>query len=187
LRKLLTLLLVAGFAGGCAAPVQKPPASVPISPAIAASGAPASGEAGAADVPAIVPATLRFTGKTLDGEAFDAATLAGKPAILWFWAPWCATCASEAQSISDLADEYQGRLGILGIAGLGENKAMHEFVSDFALAKVPHLDDQAGAIWKRFKITQQSWYVFLDRSGAVVKTGYLDDLQLTAEVKTLVA
>ncbi|MEU4240633.1 redoxin domain-containing protein [Actinoplanes sp. NPDC026619] len=188
MRKLLVLLLVAGFAAGCSVPVEKPAAGVPISPApLSGSEAPASGEAGAAAAPATVPATLRFTGKTLDGAAFDAATLAGKPAILWFWAPWCATCASEAQSIGDLADEYQGRIGILGIAGLGENKAMHEFVSDFSLAKVPHLDDRAGKIWKKFKITQQSWYVFLDRNGTVVKVGYLDDLQLTAEVKTLVA
>ena len=188
MRKLLALLLVAGFAGGCSVPVENPPASAPISPApLSGSEAPASGEAGAAGAPATVPASLQFTGKTLDGAAFNAATLAGKPAILWFWAPWCATCASEAQSIGDLAKEYQGRLGILGIAGLGENKAMHEFVSDFDLGTLPHLDDQAGKIWKKFKIPQQSWYVFLDRNGTVVKIGYLDDLQLTAEVKTLVA
>jgi thiol-disulfide isomerase/thioredoxin len=134
-----------------------------------------------------VPATLSFTGKTLDGAAFNASALAGKPAILWFWAPWCATCASEAQSIADLAGAYQGRIGILGVAGLGDNKAMHEFVSDLDVAAVPHLDDGAGVIWKKFGITEQSTYVFLDRSGKVVKTGYLDDLALTAEVKSLVA
>lgn len=165
-------------AGGCAAAVERPEPP-PITPAAI----PASGRPHAPDI----PDTLRFAGKTLDGTAFDATTMAGKPAILWFWAPWCATCASEAQSIGDLAAEYRGRLGILGIAGLGDNKAMHEFVSDFALGQVPHLDDQAGKIWKKFKITQQSTYVFLDRSGKIVRTGYLDDLQLTAEVKSLVA
>jgi thiol-disulfide isomerase/thioredoxin len=134
-----------------------------------------------------VPTTLSFSGKTLDGAPFDAKTLAGRPAILWFWAPWCATCASEAQSIADLAPAYKGRLGILGIAGLGDNKAMHEFVSDLDVGDVPHLDDGAGKIWKRFGITEQSTYVFLDRTGKIVKTGYLDDLALTAEVKSLVA
>jgi thiol-disulfide isomerase/thioredoxin len=178
LRKLIIALVALGFAAGCSAPVETPAQPAPITPAALD----ASSEA-----PAVVPATLKFTGKTIDGASFDAATLAGKPAILWFWAPWCATCASEAQSISDLHDEYADRLNILGIAGLGENKAMHEFVSDLEVGKVTHLDDQAGAIWKRFKITQQSWYVFLDKRGTVVKTGYLDDLQLTNEVKTLVA
>jgi thiol-disulfide isomerase/thioredoxin len=150
------------------------------------SAAPPAAPANAVAEKAVTPATLAFTGKTLDGAKFDAATLAGKPAILWFWAPWCATCAGEAQSIAGLADEYQGRIGILGIAGMGDNKAMHQFVSDLEVGAVPHLDDQAGVIWKKFGITQQSLYVFLDRTGTIVKTGYLDDLQLTAEVKSLV-
>jgi len=136
---------------------------------------------------AAAASTLNFTGKTLDGAAFDASTLAGKPAILWFWAPWCATCASEAQSINNIEDEYGDRLGILGVAGLGDNKDMHEFVSDLEVTKVPNLDDQEGAIWKRFGITEQSTYVFLDKSGTVVDKGYLDDLQLTTKVKSLVA
>jgi thiol-disulfide isomerase/thioredoxin len=169
--------LVGAGAAGCAKAVVAPPAAAPITPAALPSESRSE----------VVPATLKFSGKTLDGASFDATTMAGKPTILWFWAPWCATCAAEAQSIADLADEYQGRLNILGIAGLGDNKAMHEFVSDLEVGKVPHLDDQAGKIWKQFKITQQSTYVILDRSGNVVKNSYLDDLQLTDEVKTLVA
>lgn len=185
MRRLLPIIGAAALLAGCAAPVVSTP-STPITPADIPAGA-ASVGAPSADAPAVVPAALKFTGKTLDGASFDAARMAGKPTILWFWAPWCATCASEAQSIADLAGEYRGQLGILGIAGLGTNKAMHQFVSDLNVGNVPHLDDQAGAIWKKFKITQQSTYVFLDRTGRVVKTGYLDDLQLTAEVKTLVA
>jgi len=37
------------------------------------------------------------------------------------------------------------------------------------------------------RITEQSTYVFLDKSGPVVDKGYLDDLQLTTKVKSLVA
>jgi thiol-disulfide isomerase/thioredoxin len=128
---------------------------------------------------------LRFQGRTLDGKAFDASTMAGKPAILWFWAPWCATCAQEAQSISDLAVDYRGKIGILGIAGMGDNQQMHQFVSDLDVGDVPHLDDQTGTLWRNFGITQQSTYIFVDRTGHIVKTGYLDDLALTAEVKKL--
>jgi thiol-disulfide isomerase/thioredoxin len=131
--------------------------------------------------------TLAFSGTTLDGAAFDAATLAGKPAILWFWAPWCATCASEAQSINDLKDEYGDRLAILGIAGMGDNKAMHQFVSDLEVTKVPNLDDRKGVLWKRFGITEQSTYVLVDKAGKILDRAYLDDLQLTTKVKSLVA
>jgi thiol-disulfide isomerase/thioredoxin len=143
---------------------------------------------GCASAPsAAVPDTFNFTGKTLDGATFDASTLAGRPALLWFWAPWCATCASEAQSINDLKDEYGDRLAILGIAGMGNNKDMHRFVAELDVTKVPNLDDQAGVLWRRFGITEQSTYVVIDRSGTVVATGYLDDLQLTGKVKSLVA
>jgi thiol-disulfide isomerase/thioredoxin len=136
---------------------------------------------------AAVPDTLNFTGKTLDGATFDASTLAGRPALLWFWAPWCATCASEAQSINDLKDEYGDRLAIIGIAGMGTNTDMHRFVADLDVTTVPNLDDQAGVLWRRFGVTEQSTYVVIDRSGTVVATGYLDDLQLTDKVKSLVA
>ncbi|MBM2621390.1 redoxin domain-containing protein [Actinoplanes sp. LDG1-06] len=144
----------------------------------------AAEEAGA---PVTVPATLKFSGKTLDGKAFDATTLAGKPTILWFWAPWCATCASEAQSVRDLQEEYGDKLSFLGIAGMGGNKEMHQFVSDLEVGNVTHLDDGAGKIWKKFKITEQSLYVVLDRDGKVQHTGYMDDLQLTKQVKALTA
>ncbi|MFC7530682.1 TlpA family protein disulfide reductase [Actinoplanes sp. GCM10030250] len=147
----------------------------------------AAGPVAATEKAAGTPVALTFTGKTLDGAAFDAASLAGKPALLWFWAPWCATCASEAQSVADLYDEYSDRLGILGIGGLGTTEAMHEFVRDLEVEKVPHLDDAAGKIWQRFGIAQQSWYVMIDPAGSIVYRGYLDDLQLTEKVRTLTA
>jgi len=155
--------------------------------ALAGCGSTAAPAAAPAASSGAVPASLAFTGRTLDGTAFDAATLAGRPTILWFWAPWCATCASEAMSIADLHDEYGDRLNILGIAGMGGNEEMHEFVSDLEVGAVPHLDDQPGAIWKKFGITEQSTYVILDRTGRVVVSSYLDDLQLTSRVKALVA
>lgn len=169
----------------------QPPPSAP-APAAPASASPARSASSAAEQtdeapPVTVPATLKFSGRTLDGQSFDAATLAGRPTILWFWAPWCATCASEAQSVRDLQDEFGGRLNFLGIAGMGNNKDMHQFVKDLEVSNVTHLDDQAGKIWKKFKITEQSLYVVLDRAGKVVSTGYLDDLQLTTQVKSLVA
>ena len=146
-----------------------------------------AGCGGAAPTAAAAPTALTFTGRTLDGAPFDAATLAGRPTILWFWAPWCATCASEAMSIADIRTEYGDRLNILGIAGMGGNEEMHEFVSDLEVGAVPHLDDEPGAIWKKFGITEQSTYVVLDRGGRVVVSSYLDDLQLTSRVKALVA
>jgi thiol-disulfide isomerase/thioredoxin len=156
-------LAVAGC--GAAGPA---PASVPV----AAAGA--------------VAKTLQFTGTTLDGKPFDAATLAGRPTVLWFWAPWCATCASEAWTVSDAVETYADRLAILGVAGMGDNAAMHSFVTDLKVDAVTSLDDGAGEIWRRFQITEQSSYVLLDRRGTVVHTGYLDDPSFKRAVAELV-
>jgi thiol-disulfide isomerase/thioredoxin len=169
-RGLLTLPL-AMVVAGCA---SSPPATT----------RPAASGPGPA-VP--IPKTLQFSGTTLDGAAYDAAQLAGKPAVLWFWAPWCATCASEAQSVADFNEEYAGRLTFLGVAGMGTTKAMHEFVSDLDVGALTHLNDPGGKIWSKFAIVEQSTYVLLDTAGSIVTRSYLDDLQLTAALKKLVS
>jgi peroxiredoxin len=126
----------------------------------------------------VVPASLKFTGRTLDGKPFDAASMAGKPVVLWFWAPWCATCAGEAATVSEVADKFKGRVNVLGVAGLGPEKDMHTFVSEQEVGNVTHLSDNAGVVWKRFGITEQSLYVLINRAGKVVAKGYIDDLAL---------
>jgi thiol-disulfide isomerase/thioredoxin len=177
----VALLALAGCGGA-------PAATAPSAVGNAAAGNAAAGAATGvgAGVAAAVPASLSFAGTTLDGAAFDAASLAGKPTLLWFWAPWCATCAMQASSMTNLKTQYGDRLAILGVAGLGDHKAMTEFVSDFKVGTVPSLDDEAGVLWRRFKITEQSTFVLIDRQGTVQHTGWLDDVDLSAQVKSLV-
>jgi thiol-disulfide isomerase/thioredoxin len=128
-----------------------------------------------ANRPVTVPESLKFTGTTLDGKPFDGASLAGHPVVLWFWAPWCATCAGEAATVADAADQYNGKVDILGVAGMGPEKDMHQFVTDQRVGNITHLSDDAGVVWKRFGITEQSLYVMLDRTGKVVVKGFMDD------------
>ncbi|MFD4207544.1 TlpA family protein disulfide reductase [Micromonospora tulbaghiae] len=132
-----------------------------------------------------MPATLSFTGKTLDGTAFDAAALAGRPVVLWFWAPWCATCASQAWTVAEIAPAYRDTVPIVGVAGLGEQKAMKSFVTEFDLGGTTQIDDRAGTLWRRFKVAEQSTFVVLDRTGRVVHQGFLDGEALTRQVETL--
>ena len=47
-----------------------------------------------------------FTGTTLEGASFDSSTLAGKPAVLWFWAPWCTVCRAEAPDVATVAAQF---------------------------------------------------------------------------------
>ncbi|WP_431943817.1 TlpA family protein disulfide reductase [Micromonospora marina] len=175
----------AGPEGGAPAGAVASASPALASPALApsAAGSPAAGPASAS--PARVPAALSFTGKTLDGTAFDAAALAGRPVVLWFWAPWCATCASQAWTVAEIAPTYRDTVPIVGVAGLGEQKAMKSFVTEFDLGGTTQIDDRAGALWRRFKVAEQSTFVVLDRTGRVVHKGFLDGEALTRQVETL--
>ncbi|KAB1908774.1 redoxin domain-containing protein [Micromonospora sp. AMSO31t] len=182
-RRLVTAALLAATLPGAASCAVGPERATPVgavAPAPAASASPA-----APVVPARVPETLSFTAKTLDGTAFSAAALAGKPVVLWFWAPWCATCASQAWTVAEIAPKYRDTVPIVGVAGLGEQKAMKEFVSEFELAGTPQLDDRSGALWRRFEVVEQSTFVVVDRDGRVVHQGFLDGESLTRQVDAL--
>lgn len=118
-------------------------------------------------------ADLDFRMATLDGSTFEGQSLAGKPAVLWFWAPWCPTCAAEAPQVNAAAKKYAGKLAVVGVAGLGEVDAMREFVKQTGVDAMPHLADEQGQVWRSFKVRAQSTFVLLDASGAVVYSGYL--------------
>lgn len=92
---------------------------------------------------------LEFTGQTLNGEAFDGTTLAGKDTVLWFWAPWCTECRREAPYVA-AAQADNPRVAFVGIAGLGETDDMRDFVEDYDVATLEHLADLDGSLWQRF-------------------------------------
>jgi thiol-disulfide isomerase/thioredoxin len=173
------LLGTAGCGGDAKAPApagaQQPPAADGTKPP------------GTAEPPAGVPVpkTLSFEAKTLDGKPFQGASLAGRPAVLWFWAPWCGTCASQTAGVVETATKHSGRVTVVGVAGLGRLKEMNEFVTDTGAGGITNLNDEVGAVWRRFKITQQSTYVLIDSAGTVVHNGYLDNEQFPERVDAL--
>ncbi|MFI1940879.1 redoxin domain-containing protein [Streptomyces purpureus] len=122
---------------------------------------------------AAVSEALNFTATTVDGKPFDAKTLAGKPAVLWFWAPWCPKCKAQAAETAKVAAAHQGKVNVVGVAGLDTNTAMKDFVAGTSTGGFPHLSDEKGEVWKRFKVTEQSRYVILDKNGATVFEGVL--------------
>lgn len=131
-----------------------------------------------------VPDVLKFEAETIGGDAFDGAQLAGKPAVLWFWSPWCPTCRAQGPGVSALQDDFGDRVGIVGVGGLDEAANMGDFASAVD-DDVTLLSDPAGDVWRRFGVTAQSTYVVLDASGKTVASGYLDDGELRDVVADL--
>lgn len=167
----LLLLLLAGCGGG---DQQATEASGSPSAATSDTSTPADEPTGRQQVdkqPAEVPETLQFAGTTVDGESFDGASLAGKPTLLWFWAPWCPTCRSQIPQVEGLAAEHGSDLNVVGIGSLDSAEAIAGFAAD--VEGVTHLEDTEGELWQRFGIAEQSSFVLLDSDGSVAfEAGY---------------
>lgn len=165
-------------------PVAGPTTSVSPSPSPTATGTVKPPPTGAV-TEAPVPAVLEFSGRTVDGATFRGSSVAGRPVVLWFWAPWCAVCRSQAPQVESLAAEYGDDLAVIGIGSLDSGSAIAGFADD--VRGPVHLSDPDGALWKRFRISQQSSFVVLDASGKeVLRTGYNDDDALAATVEEIV-
>ena len=129
-------------------------------------------------------ADLAFSAETLDGSSFDGETLAGRPAVLWFWAPWCPTCRAQAPGVTSLAEQYDGRVSVVGVGGLADAGDIRDFAAQ--VDGPTHLVDEDGEVWGHFGVTAQSTYLVLDADGGVVAEGYLDDHVLAGKVEGLV-
>jgi thiol-disulfide isomerase/thioredoxin len=175
-RVLATALLTATVLtlSGCGSSTGGPASGDKAAPSSTTPGTPStSSDTGPTTAPADVPEALRFTGTTIDGKPFDGATLAGKPTVLWFWAPWCPKCQAQGPETAEVAKEFAGKANVVGVAGLDKPAAMKDFVASAKAGAFPNLSDEPGDIWKKFEITQQSTYVLLDKDGKTVFTGNL--------------
>ncbi|MFD0857138.1 redoxin domain-containing protein, partial [Actinomadura adrarensis] len=155
-----------------------------------ASNAPAA-SAPAASAPAAsqaAPELLQFQGKTIDGKAFSGTSLAGKPVVFWFWAPWCPKCMSEGPNVAKAMAKYDGKVAFVGVGGLDDSQdELKRFVSRTGTSGVTHLDDRDGKLYKHFKVTTQSSFVFMTTGGDTSKaSGPLDESALNGHIDKLI-
>ncbi len=108
-------------------------------------------------------ADLNFTGTTLSGAPFDGNSLQGKPAVLWFWTPWCPFCNQEAPNVAAVAAANPG-VTFVGVAARADVGALQNFVTKYGL-NFTNLNDANGSIWAKFNVPWQPAYVFLRPDG----------------------
>lgn len=113
---------------------------------------------------AVADDRLQFTGTALSGAPFSGSSLVGKPAVLWFWTPWCPFCNAEAPSVSQAA-AANPQVTFVGVAARSDVAAMQEFVSKYNL-NFTNLNDADGAIWARYNVPWQPAYVFYRADGS---------------------
>ena len=163
---LLLSALTSGLLAGCGTESASSTSAAAPAPSGAA---PSPGQSGAppASASASVPKRLAFKARTLEGAEFSGASLLGKPAVVWFWAPWCTTCRGEAPGVAEVAKRFEGKVAFLGIAGRDDVPEMKKFVAQEKLGFFPHVVDADGELWTSFGITGQPGYAFVGEDGKV--------------------
>jgi thiol-disulfide isomerase/thioredoxin len=158
---LATPLAACGADAGSTAPPPGTNAPAPVTTTSTPTGTPP------ATASAPVPEQLRFTAQTTDGQSFSGESLAGKKAVLWFWAPWCPKCRAEAPRVAAAAQAGAGKITFVGVAAQDDLPAMQKFVTDYKVGGFTHVADLDAAIWTRFGVTQQPAYAFIGSDGKV--------------------
>jgi thiol-disulfide isomerase/thioredoxin len=145
------LIIVAVLLAGCGQSANRTPAETPEPSATPAAGA---------------STLLQFTAKTTDGVEFSGQSLVGKPAVLWFWAPWCPICQGEAPGVGQIAHANPG-VSFVGVAAQDQVPAMQNFVARYQLGFFPHLADVSASVWRHFGVTAQPAFAFVSADGSV--------------------
>ncbi len=129
----------------------------------------ASAAPGAASLGAPMPP---YQATTLDGAAFDLASLKGKVVLVNIWATWCAPCRHEIPELIKLHETYGSRgFQVLG-ASVDGTESANEVAPMVKERKInyPVVLDTAGKIADIFETNVIPTSALIDREGRVVWT-----------------
>ena len=129
---------------------------------------------GRAAVGAAAPAV---DGTTLDGAAFDLASLRSKPVVVNFWGPSCVPCRDEfplleAKQAEHAADGFT----VVGVLTDDPVEPARDFVAQYG-AEWATVVDPDKAIKTAYRVAARPQTYFIDRSGVIrsIQIGELTD------------
>ncbi len=112
------------------------------------------------------PFVLQLLG---DHERVTLSTLHGKPAILDFWATWCAPCRASLPHFNDLTKKYGDRVSIIAVNAEGEDEAAQREVRDRLKLEFPVAVDGREAS-NLYHVEVLPTTIILDRNGRIAAT-----------------
>lgn len=128
------------------------------------------------------------TGSTLDGTAFDLASLRGRPVLLNFWGPSCVPCRDEFPLFTaKLAEHADTGLAIVGVLMYDAPAPARDFVVAFG-ATWPTVDDESGGIRAAYRVAARPQTYFIDRDGVLrsVQVGQLTDAEFERQYALII-
>lgn len=100
---------------------------------------------------------------TLSGEAFSLESLAGEPAVIYFWASWCGICATMDGMIGSLSDSHP----VITIAMQSGEKDELLAHMDKKKLHFPVIADSRGEIAQRYGVDGVPALFVLDSAGNI--------------------
>ncbi len=118
-----------------------------------------------------------IAGTTLDGAAFDLASLRGHPVIVNFWGPSCVPCRDEFPLLgAKLAQHGADGLEIVGVLTDDPVVPAREFVAQYG-ATWPTVVDPEQSMKASYRVAGRPQTYFIDAAGVIqsIQIGELQD------------
>lgn len=126
---------------------------------------------------AVGEAAPPVAGATLDGAAFDLASLRGHPAVVNFWGPSCVPCRDEFPLLEAKQTQHAADgLEIVGVLTDDPVVPAREFVAEFG-ATWPTVVDPDKSIKTAYRVAGRPQTYFVDAAGVIrsIQIGELTD------------
>ena len=116
-------------------------------------------------------------GTTLDGAAFDLASLRGKPVVVNFWGPSCVPCRDEFPLLESKQTEHVADgFTVVGVLTDDPVEPARDFVAQYGAGWATVVDPDK-AIKTAYRVAARPQTYFVDRTGVVrsIQIGELTD------------
>ena len=108
-----------------------------------------------------------IVGTTLDGTAFDLASLRGKPVVVNFWGPGCVPCRDEFPLFeSKEAEHAADGFTVVGVLTDDPVEPARDFVAQYGADWETVIDPDKG-IKTAYRVVARPQSYFVDRSGVI--------------------
>jgi cytochrome c biogenesis protein CcmG, thiol:disulfide interchange protein DsbE len=106
--------------------------------------------------------------EVLSGHRVDLESLHGKPALINFWASWCAPCKQEAPELRRFAEQIRHRATLVGVDWNDRAENARAFIAESDW-RYPVLRDSSGDVGNAYGLNGLPTTFVLDSSGHIVQ------------------